>query len=605
MRGALLTTFFLLYSSTILSQDLQFDASLSRSAVGLNEQFELVLELSGSDASKVPPPDAPDLSSFASFVGSSSSQNVQLVNGRMSVSQAYTYHFVATKEGKYQIPSVSISHKGKTYSTTTAEIEVVKRVNTRPSAPPSMNQPASDQQDLSELLFLEGMPDKKRVYQNEPVIVSYKIYWALQVTNYGITQLPSTVGFWVEEYEEPKRPQMYNENIKGRMFRVAEIKKLALFPQGPGKKELNPMAIDCQVQVPRSGRRRDPFDSFFNDPFFARTATRTVASNVVAIDVLPLPEQGKPNDFSGAVGKFSISASLDKNEAKTNEAISLKVTLSGNGNIKILPEPSISFPTDFEIYDPKVQESIHRNENGISGSKSFEYVIIPRFAGEYKIRPISFSYFDPGSKNYRTVTTDAIEINVAKGDKQFVGVGIASSKEDVRFIGEDIRFIQTRLPELKRLNGRIYRGGFFYSLLLLPLLSLGIAYGYRQYLEKMSTNVAYARSRKANQMASRRLRAAERELNNKNQREFYAEVSKALMGFIADKFNISSAGLMTDEVAKMLKERGIAEEVATDYIDCLKKCDFQRFAPSQSDGSDMDGFLQHAKNSIVDLDRVL
>ncbi|MFQ5674747.1 MAG: BatD family protein, partial [bacterium] len=375
---------------------------------------------------------------------------------------------------------------------------------------------------------------------------------------------------------------------------------------GPGEKTLEPMTIECDIQVPRRRRRgRDIFDSFFDDPFFRRTERIAVQSNAVTIDVRPLPDQGKPSNFSGAIGDFAITSSIDKQKVKSNEAITLKVKVSGTGNIRIIPTPEIDFPADFEVYDPKIRENIKRNSRSISGSKTFEYVIIPRFPGAETIKGISFSYFDLSSETYKTVTTGSIDISVTKGEDQFVSVGIGNTKEDVKFIGKDIRFIKTRVPEFQRAGNVFYKQVYFYILLIVPLIALAGAFGYRLHLEKLSSNVAYARSRKANQMALKRLRDAQKAMKNGNQANFYAEVSKALMGFIGDKLNVSSAGLITDEVEKMLNQHHINGETVSGYISCLQTCDYKRFAPSGSNEIEMKDFFEKARDAIVKLEKMI
>lgn len=603
-----------LIGMTAQAQELQINSYANRTTVSLNQQFELSVELSGEDANKAPKPSVPDLDAFASYVGSGSSTNMSLVNGRMSVSVTYTHHYIATKEGKFTIPAISLSYKGKTFSSQPIEIEVVK-AQSAPSQPgrqasPNTNRSnGSDQADLSEVLFLRAEANKHQVYQNEPVVVSYKIYTAVQVTNYGIAQLPNTVGFWTEDFDIPSRPRLYTEVINGRQYQVAEIKRVALFPQGPGEKKLDPLIIECEVQLPRQrSRRRDLFDSFFDDPFFGlgRTVRQRVVSNALNIDVKPLPQSGRPANFSGAVGDFTIEATVDKNEAKTNEAITLSITVAGTGNMEIIPQPDVSFPQDFEVYDPKISENIEREGERISGSKTFEYVLIPRFPGKQNIKPVTFSFFDLSARRYKTVSTRSIELKVDRGEGTFAAGGpIVTTKEDVKFIGQDIRYIQMRLPEFTRMDDVFYKGLLFYLALGVPLFVLAGAVAYRRHQDKLSSNVAYARSRKANQMALRRLKQANAELSKGNQKQFYAEVAKALMGFVGDKLNVSAAGLITEQVDAMLRERGIDETIVKEYLSCLETSDFQRFAPSEADENEMKVFFNRAKTAIISLEKVI
>ncbi len=281
----------------------------------------------------------------------------------------------------------------------------------------------------------------------------------------------------------------------------------------------------------------------------------------------------------------------------------MKVDISGEGNIKFLPKPSVNIPADFETYEPKVTEKINKNAGVISGTKSFEYVLIPRFAGTHTIKPVVFSYFDPVAKNYKSIATSPIDIHVTKGEESYLVSGMGTSKEDVKFIGKDIRFIQLNLPEFQRVGRIFYKSTIFYLIVFLPLLVLAGGYGYRRYLDKLSSNVAYARSKKANQMALKRLRKAKEAMREGNAKEFYGEVSKALMGFVGDKFNVPSAGLMTDEIETMLKSRGVKEDIVSEYVNCLKDCEYRRFAPTENDNGELKAFFERSKKAIINLEK--
>ncbi len=603
--GITLSAAFVLTTPGLHAQDLSVNTFVSRTTIGLNQQFELSVELSGADANSAPQPEVPDLAKFASYVGSGTSTNMQLINGRMSVTKRYTHHFIATREGSFEIPAVTVVFKGKTFSSTPITVTVRSGGTTQPrQSNPSAPDPGQQgDQRLDEILFLKASVDKRQVYQNEAVVVSYKIYTAVNVSNYGISQLPDAVGFWTEDFELPGRPALHNEVVDGRQFKVAEIKKIAAFAQGPGVKTLDPLEIECEVQLPRQRSRRDIFDSFFNDPFFGRTVRRTLRSNPVTIDVMPLPDTGKPSDFSGAVGDYSITASVDKQSVKTNEAIALRVEVAGKGNIRIVPKPKLNFPADFEVYDPKITESVNRTAGVISGRRTLEYVIIPRFAGQQTISPVKFSYFDPKSKAYRESVTDPISITVTKGEDQFASAGLGNSKEDVRFIGQDIRFIQMRLPEFKLRGTVFYKRVWFFLMILLPPLFLAAAVVYRRHQDKISSNVAYARSRKANQMAKTRLKRAGQLMQKGEPQQFYAEISNALTGFVGDKCNVASAGLITDEVNEILARKGVDEKMRSDFLACLHACDFKRFAPSEVNDGEMKSFLAEAKQALIGLDR--
>ncbi|MBD3288466.1 hypothetical protein GF337_06640, partial [candidate division KSB1 bacterium] len=588
--------------------DIQISATVDRARVALNQTFVYTVEISGEKANDVGDPDIPDISAFSTYLGSSgTSQNIQIVNGKMSVSKSISFSYMTSKVGKFTIPPTQIKYGGTVYKTAPIDIEIVKEAaSSQPQNRQQRSRPRSqsvEPEDVGDHIFLRPFISKKQVYVNEPVILSYKIYTAVTITSYGIRKQPSTAGFWAEEFDLGQQPKTHREMYKGREFLVAEIKKVALFPTDAGKKTIEPMVIECDVRI--QNRRRSIFDSFFDDPFFGRTTRKSVASPSLNIEVLPLPEAGKPANFSGAVGNYSISATVDKNQVKTNEALAFKVRLAGTGNIKVLPEPEVKIPNDFEKYDPKVSENIKRSGNSVTGSKVMEYVLIPRFPGIQKIEPITYTYFDPAIKSYKKISTREIEITVEKGSEEFIVTGSGLSKEEVRLLGKDIRYIQKEIPEFRKIGAYYYRSPIYLFLLVLPMMILGSAVLYRRHLDKLSENVAYARSRKANQLAMNRLRKARRKLDDNTQKEFYAETSKALVGFLADKLNISAASIITDEVEEMMQARDIDPEVISQYLQCLQICDYQRFAPSTSSEEEMKRFYEQAKSAIIALEKAI
>ncbi len=587
-------------------------AYLDRNVVRVGDQFSLSIEVSGQDASKVPTPEPPDLSKFAAFVGSSTSQSIQFVNGRMSASKTTIFFFQATAPGMYTIPPVQVKFKGKTYSTNRVTIQVQKGAATAPPAAGTAPGQTPGQSGLPKTsgprrgdLFLRALVSRRKVYQNEPVVITYRIYTRVSVTGYGIKTLPQTAGFWAEDVPLSQRPQTRNEIYNGMKYVVADLKKMVLFPTAPGKKVISPMVITCQVRVHSKRRSNDIFDNFFNDDFFGRQVQEDIKSQPVTIEVLPLPEAGKPSDFSGAVGEFNLKASLSKDSVKANEAITLTVRISGSGNIKMLPEPKLNLPPDFEKYEPKVTQKINRTGAGVSGYKQFEYVLIPRFPGEQRIAPISFSYFDPRTKSYRTLHSPEFVVRVGRGSQTAVSLGEGLSKEEVRLVGKDIRFIKTEPVQFVRLNNFFYKTPLFWILIFVPLLALCGAFGYKKYQDRLEENVAFARSQRAGQFAKKRLQKAKKLLSEDTQKEFFAEISRALLGFLADKFNLPAAGIMIDEVEGLMRERGVDEETIRKYLNCLQVCDFQRFAPANSSLSEMESCYNDASEAIVRLEKAV
>jgi len=596
------------------TSDLELRTYVNRTTIGIGEQFSLTVELSGSEAQSAPSPQLPDLSNFSRYLGYNTSQSIQMINGRMNVSRSMVHYYIAQKEGSYQIPAVTLDFKGRTIRSDPIDIKIVKGSTSTP--PPSGRQPQPSppgqksriepEVSLEGNLFLRAEADTTSVYVQQPITVSFKIYTRVDVSNYVISELPDFLGFWIEDYELPPQPRTSEEIIGGKRYLVAEIKKSALFPTAAGEKTIDPLEIECEVRI-RDRSTRDIFDRFFDNDFFPSPIGRTVrtklASEPLKINVKPLPAEGRPADFSGAVGKFNLESSLDKDQITANEALSLKIKISGTGNIKMLPKPEIAFPRDFEIYDPKVEQKINRKGSSISGSKEYEYVMIPRRGGDFRIPSFSFSYFDPSASVYKNLETTEYSLSVAAGDGSATQVPAGLSRRNIEYIGKDIRFIKPTVKGFHRMGFYFYQSFWFFFLIAAGFLALGSAGLYRHRVNRMQENIAYARSLKAQKAAKQRLIRARKLMSEKKRTEFYAELSQALLGFVADKLNLPAAGLMTDEVKTKLEERGIESSVISEMLDCLETCDFHRFAPGENIVTEMEIHYQKAKEAIIKLDK--
>ncbi len=597
-------------TGTLFAQDpLALRAIVDKTALAVNQQLLLTIELSGKDANKVELPDPPDMGGFFRFMGSGgTSQNIQFINGKMSVTKSQKYYYMAVKEGTYTIPAMTVSLKNDQVSSQPVKLTILKadeKAQAQPGVDGKSQQAAGA---TSDELFIRGIVNKKKVYQNEPVIVTYRVFIAagLGFENYVPSKLPENVGFWAEEVDLGTRPKVWEEVINGKKYVLADIKKQVLFPTSPGKKTIGELAIDCNIRVPQRRNNRDIFNDFFDNSFFSRTVTKTIFSKPLDIEVMALPQAGKPANFSGLVGDFKMSASLDKNHVTTNEAITLKIDIAGSGNIKMIPEPELSFPGDFEQYAPKSTESISRQQTGVTGTKSFEFVLVPRFPGEQHIKPYVLTFFDLKDKTYKTLTTPEFVIQVDKGNDEFVAVnGSGLSKEEVRLVGQDIRFIKLAQVRVLPLDYRIYKSFSFYAVIIFPLLLLMGSIAYNKHLEKMSGNVAYARSRRANAMALKHLSKAKKLLSENTQKEYYAAVSKALLGFAADKLNLAEAGIISTELESHLKNKNVEPQVIQQYLELVQHCDYQRFAPANVKLYEMEAFLGKAKEAIISLEKTL
>jgi hypothetical protein len=604
--GVGIVVFVLTFVASAIGQQLSVRAFVDNTAVTLNQQVVFTVELSGEGANNVDEPELPDMAGYLSYLGSGgTSQSIQFINGRMSVSKSFSYFFMAAKEGSFQIPAVKVSYKGNSFSSDPINITITKAAVTAPQ-PQNRRQPSAaiNGGDIGgDEVFIRAIPNKTRVYQNEPVIVTYRLYMRASVNSYNLAKLSETEGFWVEDFDMPAQPAVKDEVFNGKSYRIADLKRIAVFPTSPGPKTIGAMSIICDVRV--TTRQRDVFDSFFDDPFFGRTVRKTISTTPLSIDVLPLPTENRPAPFSGIVGQFDFTASVDKNEVKTNEAITLKMKVSGTGNIRIIPKPVLQVPSDFEQYQPTIQENINRSGNNISGFKTFEYVLVPRFPGQQRIKVSDFSFFDPVARAYKVITSPDILVTVTKGAGEFVSSGSGLSKEEVRLIGQDIRFIKSSPGELYPIGYRNYKTPFYLFMILLPLLAAIGAVGYRSHLEHLNDNVAYARSRRANRLAMQKLSKAKNLLSEKTQKEFYAEVSRSLSGFAADKLNLSAAGIISTDLFEQLRKRGLDASLIDSFISLIKTCDYQRFAPSAVTKTEMEEFYGQAKNTIIKLEKAI
>ncbi len=594
-------------SAVQAAEDFQIKAWVDRSVIGINEQFILNVELSGNEAGRASTPQLPDMNEFAAFLGSGSSQNFQIINGVTSISKTINYYFQATKIGKFTIGPIKIKVKNKTYQTDPIPIEITKSSSKPRQSAQSQRNVQQGQSDISnEDIFIKTVVNKKKVYQNEPVIVTYKIYTRVNMTPVGFTKLPATTGFWKEEFPMGQQIPTHTEIVDGKRYTVATIKKMALFPMTPGKKVIEPLVLQCRIRV---RKRRSMFDDFFNDDFFSdpfgRTIQKNISSEPVIINVIPLPENGKPKDFKGVVGDYKISSFVDKADVKTNEAITYTLTISGTGNIRSLPEPEISFSHDLEAYPPEVSEKIERKGNSISGTRTYEYVLIPRAAGTQKIQPVTFTFFDPSSKTYKTLRTDPITIRVQKGREISTPIPQITSKEEVELVGKEIRFIMTEPPSFRKIGEGIFKSYTLIIIFISPLILLFAAVSIRKHQDRLRGDIAYARNRRAGKFARKRLSMARSLLNVESQKEFYAEVGKALLGYIGDKLNIEEAGIIRDEVKNMLTKKGVSEEVLNRFFKCLDICDMKRFSPTGSTIDEMKKFLKEAEECLVIMDRHL
>jgi hypothetical protein len=585
-----------------------FEATVDRTQVGMGERFTLSFTLSGSSVGGGKNLQIPDLGKFHIMSGPNQSSSMQIINGAVSSSVTYTYILQTRELGKFTIGAASIEAGGATHRSQPLTIEVVK-------GSPKPNQQAGGQDQnvqLGDNLFMRAVVDRTHVLQGEQINLVYKLYTRVSVANYVIAKSPTMSGFWSEDTETPKNIALTNETINGKSYRVGVIRRVALFPTQAGTLEIGSMEVQATVQLPYA-RSSDPFDAFFRDPF-GRNATLAVTSDPIKVKVDPLPPN-PPSDFKGAVGQFAMSTSVDKKTTRTSEPVSIKVTLSGTGNIKLLEAPAVELPPDFEHYSPKVTESINRSQSRISGSKTFEFLVIPRYPGLKTIKPIAISYYDVNRREYMRLRSPQIELNVEQGTAAAQGTISGVAREDVQLLSQDIRFIKVAGSKFHRADERPYTSLAFWLAMLLPCAGIAVAFVYARQRQSVMLDQAGYRNRKAMKVAQKGLKSAEYLLketsgkggapSSKQRLRFYSEVSRALWKYLGDKLNIPQSEYSVQGAVDELTARGVEVGLATALRMTLETCDMARFAPTSLELDAMHRTFDEARRIIIELERTL
>jgi len=577
----------------VVAQQVSARAYLSSNQVGVGQQFVLNVEVSGAQGVDQDP-ELPDLSSFSVYLGSGSSSSIQMSGGRTNITLTIQYRFQATSAGTFTVDPFEVEAGGGAFTTEPLTLTVSDApVPQGPSAGPG----AADRGIAPEDLFVETVPSRRQVYENQPVVVDYRIFTRVNVSSYSITQLPPATGFWVEEYPPAGNPVIGQTVRDGMQYTTATIRKVALFPTGSGMRTLEPLGIEAQVRV----RRRSAFDPF--EDFFGRGSllnsniSTAAASRPVEIEVLPLPG-GRPENFTGFVGDLEVAATLDRDSVQVSDAVTLTVEVAGSGNLRMLAEPEVEIPPGFEAFPPEVSERVDRTDAGVSGTRTYEYVLVPRAPGVGAIPPVELAYFDPERETYEVAASGALAVEVT-GVAADGALGTGRVRAGVEELRTDIRFIQLGSPALVLVNRTLFAHPLFWVTLLVPLVAVGGAAGLRRHRDRLHGDVAYARSRRAAKVARKRLAEARKLVDGEDVRAFYAEAGRALEGFLADKLNIAAAGMIRDEVRDRLAALGVDTEAAEPYMECLEECDRQRFAPPTASAEERARFLGRVEAAMA------
>lgn len=553
-------------------------ATASKSTVGTNEQFQLTYTLNANGQRF----QAPDLSDFYVHSGPNQSSSMQYVNGNFSQSISLSYILQPRKEGSFRIGPASIEVEGKRIVSNVVNLTVVKGA----AQQQQQAQQGSESGLSNKNIFIKAVVNKNNVYQGEAVVVSFRIYTNVSILNYTVNKMPAFNGFYSQDIQLPEQLELSNEVIDGVTYRTGEIKKLVLFPQQSGDLVIDPMELECIARIQVKSNRRDPFgmfnDPFFNDPFFgggAKDVKYAFRSNSLHVQVKPLPA-GAPPSFNGTVGRASCDASIDKTTTRANEPITLKIKISGSGNLKLTDAPQLNLPPDLEVYDPKITENIKTGVNGSTGSKTFEYLIIPRNEGNFVLEPVPFTYFDLDKKQYITNPGKSFTVKVGRGSGQPVTAAGPSGvqQNDVQLMGRDIRYIKLKSEEFTTDATGFYGTPAFYAFSITPLLLFSGLLVYRNRTHKLNADARQVRTRKASGAAQKRMAAASDALAKNNPAVVYEETSKALWGYVSDKLLIDPAVLTKETAATELAKRKVPDELVLRWKKLLEDCEFARYA---------------------------
>lgn len=602
MKKELLYLFVFLITSSLSGQDVTVNVEYP-STVVTGQQFTIMwtVNAGGGEFS------APSFNPFYKLMGpqTSYSSSTQIINGRMSnsTSYSYVYYLQAVKEGKYTLSPAVFKLKNKTYSSDSIHIEVsgsgAQRQN---SAQSSGNSGAESSVVTSnEELFVNLSLNRKEVYLGEHIVATVKLFTRVNIAGTNEIKFPSFEGFLKSDIETPPLTSLKQETINGTLYGTGVVQQFLLYPQITGDVTIDPVQISVLIQ-----QKAGQSDPFFGDFFTTyQTVPKVIASIPVKVKVKPLPGN-QPPDFSGVVGKIDMKATLNKDSVNVNDAVNFKIVISGNGNLKIAGTPSLKLSPDIEVYDPKISDNIKNSSGGTAGQKSFDYLLIPRHYGDFTIPSISYSYFNISTGKYEKLTTNEFHFYAKKGNDQNTGITVYGgvSKEDVKYVGKDIRFIKSVPGRITKSANIIFSQRTFYSAYAFSLFTFLVVLFLRREHIRRNADQTLVKNRKAAKVAARRLHTASLCLKNDEIDKFYEEILKVLWGYLSDKLNIPVSDLTRNNAVVSLSERGIDEDRIKNLNSILDTCEFARFSPSSSEteaGTIYEGalqFIRSVENSI-------
>ena len=540
-----------------------FEMNLSKEVLGINERLRVDFTMNRDGDNFVPP----DFEGFRVIMGPSQSISSSWVNGVRSFSKTYTYTLAPTARGKFTIKQATIVIKGETYKSLPKEVEVTAAVE-RPDGEKTVDDVAD------ESLHLVAEISKTSPYLNEAVTVVYKLYASpsIDVTNFRALDNPKYNNFWSQDIPVTKY-DVQNTTYDGKSYRSVILKRVVLYPQKTGELEIEPLSLDVSLQVPTNKR------DFFGGRIFAQT-NKTVSAGNRKINVKPLPTEGKPADFSGAVGEFQFSVTTSKTHLNASESLQAKVAINGKGNLKLFEIPSLNLPSSLEVYDPEFNESVRTTLSGMEGNVSNSYTVVPTFKGKYPIPSITFSFFNPKTEKYQTLSSGEIMINVLEGPTSGAANNtgpISNNKQRVVATGDQFVFNKIK-PNLTAINNNYFFGSTsFFLWWLLPVLLIPLAILFGKKREAIASDVEGNKIKRANRLAKKYLSAAKKGLGSKE--SFYVALEKALHNYLKAKLKIETSEFSKDKIASLLSEKNVDETTREGFVGLLKNCEMARYSP--------------------------
>ena len=580
--------------SSLEAIEVEFDASVDRTRVAQSEALLLTLRIVSDENLQHMP--APTLSLGDFHVeGPSVSSRIEMVNFTTSYERELTYRLYAKKQGRIRIGSAQIEIDGKTYRTRPIDIEVVR-------AGQRSGRNLGGDFNVEDHLYVRARSDLQRAYVGQQITVDFDLFYRFQLHNVGFKEIPSFAGFWIKELFVAQQLQAGRSIVNGVTFNVAPLRRVALFPTKSGAQVVESMAVSCEIPARRSQRRSMLDDFFASDPFFGRTQSALLQSDPLEIQVLPLPEAGQPDAFSGAVGQFSLAAQAQPTRVKAGDPVTLRVEISGVGNLSAVGTPLIDVGQGIKMYDPTLEEE-EKIENGIyGGRRTYEYILIPETGGILEVPSIQFAYFDPAVEKYVTLESDPIFVHSAGEIDIEEPTSYGLSRKDIEAVGSDIRYIKSDLEALED-SSALYDSVLFWSLQAsMPFALIGLIL-LQRHRDRIQGDIAYARRRRARGEAGKRLEQAGRLLEEGDAGAFYGEIHRAVLAFLADRLNIITASLSPDICERALRDKGLEEETIDSLLDWLNRCDYARFARGVGKRSDMDAIRQQAEDLITLLEK--